>query len=718
MEFMKQKWSSGLVMGLVFTALVIGGCAKGSRSVSVTDPTAATLQPRGTVQGTVLDSVTQEPIVNAVVSIGVGTGTTDSLGQYVIADVPATYDALNGTWTDHYDMTIDLRNVTSPVKMNVSTTTPRYPNFDYSTVQVGFTSLNDANPCSDGTNPDTSSEGNVTHICGTNNTNHDTPVTGLVANQDMTVGKLDANISGAVYGGCESSDNPDYYVAKAGYTVNLLTGYSGSDNSTTGATGHLVGTTTTDPNGVFTFNNVEANQFFKFQIMDSVTNPTVGVGIPNTDANGTWTIQALSDGLTNTRYLEFSNAIHVCTVNSDGPAITSLSVEPGADLTPSATQAVTFAFNAPIDTASPIASTDPSNVSGLVSQGYLFVAYDGSKQNIPFTAAWNGAGDQLTVTFATAISSLYEVYFDVSNLTDTAGRSASIGVCPNDAPGPWEGVGGGGDDCDAYFSTNGSPTPGTPVLNLVNAASLDEAGSTTAIYDWPVVSGAKSYNFYCSADERFPDGTIVPGTVFQFFGPYGYYGDALTTSNLTFDFPGFVESDLPGFLQPSAGGSAEIGIQYTCYTTGVNADNVEGLPSNADQIAKDKLGPVMLEFSSTVYDDDSDGNADHVVVYFDEPLDKATANVPGNYTFADDTGTAPTVTVAVVCTDTDFPVTDCQAPFFGETAVLLTISQTQTTGGIQNNAGDTLTVSGVKDVNLNTIRTSGDVYNMFTGLVN
>jgi len=96
MEFMKQKWSSGLVMGLVFTALVIGGCAKGDKgsiSTTVANPSPTSFQPKGTIQGKVRDSVTLQPIVNAVVSIGLSADVTDAQGQYILANVPATFDA-------------------------------------------------------------------------------------------------------------------------------------------------------------------------------------------------------------------------------------------------------------------------------------------------------------------------------------------------------------------------------------------------------------------------------------------------------------------------------------------------------------------------------------------------------------------------------------------------------------------------------------------------
>jgi len=698
MEVMKQKWGSGIIVGLLLTVLVVAGCSKGSHdtSTSVSTPSAAAFKPTGTIQGIVTDAVTQEPIVNALVSIGVGTDVTNAQGQYVIANVPATTDALNDTVNGEYDITIDLRSVTSPVKMTSSSTTPRYPDFSYSNVEVNFTSLNDSSPCPDGA--DNVNNGSLQN-CGTNNTNHDTPVNNLVANQDMSIGKLDANISGTVFGGCEDDSSSDFYTLKPGYVVNLLS--KGSENSSTGNEGHIVATVTTgdgttNPAGQFTFTNVEANTDFEIQVMDSAT---------NTVFEADKSVTSPTDGATDTSFLEASNAIHVCPVNSDGPTITSVGFEPGSDLAPSATETVTFTFNSPVDTTQPQASTDPSNQVGLVFTGNLEVDWDGNKDFVPSTAAWNAAGDQLTVTFATAASSLYEVYLDVDGLKDTTGRPAAIGTCPDagSVPSPWNG--GSSGVCDVYFSTNGGPTPGTPVLTLVNAAGLDEAGATTGIFDWPVVSGAKTYNLYCSNDEIISAGTVEAGSVHL-------VDSGLTDSEDTVDFSGFLDHDV------DSSKSSQVGIQYPCYVTGVNSDGVEGPASNT-QTAADVLGPELQAGTFAAFDDDADGNADTVRVRFDEALDEASAETTTNYTFADDTGTAPTVTNAYLCTGGGVPVTRCLAPTAGEYYVVLTFAtQTQTVAGLQDNAGDTLTVSGVKDVNLNTIRSAGDVYHMSTGAVN
>ncbi|MBI3995804.1 MAG: hypothetical protein HY349_07500, partial [Nitrospirae bacterium] len=492
---MKQKWSSGFVVGLLFTALVIGGCAKGddgSISTSVDSPSAATFRPVGTIQGKILDSTTREPIVNAVVSIGLAVDVSDAQGQYILANVPATSDALNGTVTGSYDITVDLRAVVSPVDMRVAATAPRYPDFRYQNASVSFTSLNDTD-CDNINNSD--SDGLDT--CE-NSSNHDTAVDGLVSSQDVLVGKLAANIQGVV-AGCSISDG-DFFTPVANATVSLVspsTLVSGSNSST--GSGRVVATATTDASGSFTFSNIEANQSFTIQAVDNATAPT---------AEDSVSITSPADNQTLFLRVQESTALHLCSVDTHGPEIIAVSPEPGSDLTPATTQTVVFTFSEPVAQTDET-STDPSNQVGLISSGALQVEFDGNKAPALFTAVWNATFDQLTVTMTngTGTSALYEVIFNLIGLEDAAGNSAGNGVCPNDAPGPWVGIGGGAGDCVVYFSTNGGPTPGTTTaLSLVNASSLDYA-STVGIFDWPVISGAKEYNLYCQRSQVYTDGT-------------------------------------------------------------------------------------------------------------------------------------------------------------------------------------------------------------------
>ena len=129
------------MIAVIATFITVAGCS--TYKTDITNPNPGTFEPTGTIQGYLRDSTTLAPIVGAKVSVGVKEDATDAKGQFVISNVPATTDGLNGSVAGTYQITIDLRNVTSPVNMTSATTTPRYPEFSYTTVSLSYTSLND-----------------------------------------------------------------------------------------------------------------------------------------------------------------------------------------------------------------------------------------------------------------------------------------------------------------------------------------------------------------------------------------------------------------------------------------------------------------------------------------------------------------------------------------------------------------------------------------------
>lgn len=681
---MKQKWSSGLVVGLVFTALVIGGCAKGSKSndLSLTNPNAATFQPVGTIQGKVRDAITLDPIVGATVSVGLKSDVTDAEGQYILANVPATTDNLAGTIVGQYDMTIDLTHATSKqiingqaitVNMNsaASATNPHFPNFTYRNVSVGFTSLNDSSPCPDpgsngNTNTDPTTSNNGLLSCGTNATNHDTPVDHLVANADVNVGKLDANIVGVVAGGCENTSDKNFYLLQAGYTVKLVS--NGSDNTASGTSGRVLATTTTGdgtaaPLGQFTFSSVEAGQSFSIQVSDSATNPLfVGSG----------SVSGVSDGQTNTQHLELSNAIHGgCPVNNDGPVITTVVPQPGSDLTPSATESVTITFSEPIVQTSRT-TTSQSSEGGLYNS--VAVKFDGPKINptagkpVPFTLSWNATFDQLTAQFETGTSGLYTVLFsDMTVFKDAYGINASPGVCPNGTVSPWSDSA----PCTVFFSTNGGGAPGTTsTFQVLNSSSLN-VGSTSASFDWSFISGAKTYNIYCQQNEVFQDGTTQAGTV-QLY-------DSVSTTQDTINFSG------PGGFVESGN---EISLQYACTVRGVSSDGVEGGDSTPAPVAvKDNVGPDFTIFGPGSGNIGPGGNG-RLTLQFTEPVRESDAETKGDYVLTG-TDAALTLSTPIYNSSNSSVQLDFSGPF------------TAAPGA------DTITVTGVRDIAGNTNLTTG-----------
>ncbi|HNA22772.1 MAG TPA: hypothetical protein PLN40_15305, partial [Agitococcus sp.] len=169
MTLVKNKLAVAVAIALS-TSFGLVGCG-GDKSVStaVGGPNPNTLMPTGTVQGVLRDSVTNEPIVGAIVDIGIAQAVTSETGQFVIKDVPATKatGAANAGGNDPYRVTIDLRNVKQAAGA------AKYPSFSFATAEVTYSSLNDGS-----------------NDAGTSSSNHDTPVTGLTAPLTLTVGKL------------------------------------------------------------------------------------------------------------------------------------------------------------------------------------------------------------------------------------------------------------------------------------------------------------------------------------------------------------------------------------------------------------------------------------------------------------------------------------------------------------------------------------------------
>ena len=658
---MGKLWILGFVLMASTVMLSMTGCSDDT-ATSLTNPTAGSFEPTGTIQGIVRDSVTLQPIVGAKVSIGVTTATTDAYGQYVLADVPATSDALNGSIADMYRMTVDLRSVTSPVAM-ATATTGKYPDFVYHDVELNYTSMNDSTPCPDFVPDDAdidSDSNNDLSTCGTNATNHDTPVEGMVASVTTTVGKLDANISGVV-AGCDSSGFEDEFFTPvaAGYIVKLYSNsgiVSDSDgNSSSGQDNHLIGQTTTDTAGAFSFSNVEAN--LNVTITADSTDGTRVDSINNTTP---------ADGLTLALTVQKSTALHVCPNDAHGPEIVAISPEPASDQTPGSTSvAITFS-EAVKDT--PAASTDASLVGSLSDD--IEVNFEGDKAgNVAYSLAWNTARTVLTATFTTGSSSLYTVRITNmdSRFTDDNNVAAAMGICDDDSVvaaltgNPYGVVADAGStDCTVYFSTGGGATPAATTSLTVTNATSQNVGSTSALLDWPVISGAKSYNVYCRQDQLYQDSTTQAGAMEYVTNvsasAYNLNPDTLTTL-MTLDVDGYV------------GTGSEHALQYVCLVRGYNSDLEEGADSNSVTI-KDAVGP---DFTAN-----GTNGSPTVTVTYTEPVRESDAETLANYVL---TGTDAALTLSSVSYDT------------ATATATLTYS-----GNITDDTGDTLTITSVKDL--------------------
>ena len=647
---MKPLWMAGLLVVMFSTIFAMAGCSKDS-SKSTTNPNPDTFEPKGTIQGVVRDTVTLQPIEGAVVKIGVAETTTDATGQFVLRDVPATADALMGTESDTYLVTVDMRKAKSRqngvvVADNADATKKQYPEFVYTYQDVEYTSLNDSAPCPNvvedpalsGYDYDSGDTGIGPSNCGSNSTNHDTPVHKLSHMLEVHVGKLAANIEGQV-AGCEGT--PGFFSNVSGiYDVKIYNYYSG-DNSGSGASGHLVWAGLTNSSGKFTATNLEEKNYV--QIV--VTGPTTDTGTKTafSEKEERYETTPGDSGTLKLTNIQASNAIHVCSVDVHGPRIISVTPEPGSDLS-AGPVSVEIGFSEPI-AQNAFTGTDPAAIGNLYD--YIEVYFDQAKVgNTSHTLAWNSTFDKLTVSIADAgISSLYhvriedinEVLFDETGLgvgEDEDEGFVEMGVCPDDESSAAESwmdgstdpreTDSGDNDCLVYFSTKGSQTPVAPVLSLVNANSIDEADARTAVFDWPQASGAKTYKMYCRKVQKW-------GTTEQAHG-YTEYSSNVAGSSATINFgsddnriqcenfadyytsdycsefdydPWVWDSEASDYVTVYDENDAfvennEIQIAYDCYSVGISADQIEGAKSNVVRV-DDAVGPELVEDTDPVF---------------------------------------------------------------------------------------------------------------------
>ena len=434
-------------------ALLVGlsGCTGKAGTAGPAGPagTATAQQPLGTIQGRLRDSVTQQPIVGAVVDIGVSTATTNADGQFVISNVVVPIDALNQIKATDYKVTVDMRAVTSPVNMASATATPRYPDFSYDIIAIDFTAVTAT------TTPVTTS-----------------PVNELVATKDINVGKLAATINGVV------GDATTLQNVGAGYTVNLYS--NNSSNSATGNgtgvnAGNLVATTTTVAGGTFTFANIESGQTFTI-VATNAAQTMAGSIVQTAPADG----QTLTESLLGTAVLG-NNPVLVSSTDNVAPTIISVTPANNTDFSPVGGTSVVFTFSEPIQ-QSGATDVSPSNPNGFYSK--VAVNYNGAKaSNIAHSLSWNATFDQLTVTIPTlAASSKYSVDISTTGLVDTNNLAVTNLAA----------VGAG----IINFTTNGSTSPAAPVIALGNAG-LNNLTGATPVLNWLPVSGAnKGYYVY------------------------------------------------------------------------------------------------------------------------------------------------------------------------------------------------------------------------------
>jgi hypothetical protein len=628
----KQKVMLAIILA---SSVAMTGCNQPSNDSNVSNVTSlSSITPTGTIQGNLIDAVTEKPIVGAVIDIGLATATTNQDGQFVLRNIPATNigtaAAAGTTLTGTYQVSINLKGVTSPVKMSDATITDRYPDFSFKTAQVFYTS----------------DQGH--------------PLTGVANGVQFMVGKQSANIAGV------ATDKNGKPVA-AGLTVTL---YSAVDqqNSATGnannpipVPGSVLGTTTTDTSGKFAFANIEAGIPIIITVQDTAGTLLGSRSLNSPNENATLTLSFLA-----------STEILVKSTDIVPPVVVSVTPASYSDITPVATNVV-FTFSKPIMQTSDAAAVSPSNPPNLTGLYSLVdVNFTGPKpltSNLAHTLSWSTDFTQLIVAIpALGVSSMYTVDItpavNAGILTDAAGNFVdALAATPTTPPAPVTvGIQYALNLTDS-FTTNGGATALAPTIALVNAASINAASLTTGpavtpTLDWLPTSGAMGYNIYRATNQVWGAGaTIIAGAAVKintglFLGSGG--------QDPTFPVLGLDYVDNTG-----AGA-----LTYTYTVKAVNSDGTESAASNA-VTAADVVAPSLVANGAVVCGaaaacDPTTGKITSITIPFDEQMNKASAQTVANYTS----------TVATFSSATYTPATIVVPPATIETGATVTLTLT------------------------------------------
>lgn len=598
---MKLKAKQKVILTMILASSVaMTGCSQPSNDSNTTTTTntntvLSAISPTGTIQGNLIDAVTQQPIVGAVIDIGVATATTNQDGQFVIANVPATNigtgAAAGVTLTGTYQVSINLKGVTSPVNMADATILKRYPDFSFTTAKVNYTS-------------------DVTH-----------PLTGVATGVPFTVGKQSANITGI------ATDKFGTPVA-AGLNVTLYSAVN-AQNSATGNVGNpipvpgsVLGTTTTDASGKFTFANIQAGVPIVITAQD-----TAGT-LFGSSANAPHAIvNAPAENATVTLSFQAGNEVLVASTDVTPPTVVSVTPANFSDITPAATNVV-FTFSEPIKQTSAVADVSPSNPNGLYSK--VNVNFTGPKplaSNLTHTLAWSADRKTLTVTLpAVGASSMYTVDITPAVTAVMLTDDASNPVAVTDPK------------LVDSFTTNGGATAAAPTIALVNRASINATSTNgapmAATLNWLPTSGAKGYNVYRTMNEVWGATTIAhptvkinPTVLFVTNATDPFTDATLTPPNLDYVEYGNVKQT------------------YGYVVKAVNSDGTESAASNA-VTAADVVAPSLaavpnglLATTAVVCGaaatcDPTTGKITAITIPFDEQMDQVSASTPANYTSA------------------------------------------------------------------------------------
>lgn len=622
------------VLSALSAALLVAGCnnvepttTTNTYEVVDTVETQTPQQITGHIQGVLRDAVTQQPIANAVISIGFATATTDSQGVYLLENVPVTQalvgdlacDIIAGcdenpvSIDETYHVSIDLRNADSASAF-------AYPDFAYDEWSVAFSilppTLEYSEDNSAETDPDTvSSDGFELNL-------NLRPQSGLVATYLPEVGKLSTAVEGTVFVDADQYGQQAFQPA-AGAVVKLYSTGNGNaiENTGVGASGNLIAETTTDSEGRYAFQNVQADVDLR---LVAVSANEAYLGARNFSS-------ATGDGETvDLMHIDpvvagdplYQAAVVMQLLEQQGPVLMSVSPDNHADVSPASAVVVRYTFSKDIAQTTYALALNASSaaVEGLYSD--VSVNYLGAKSsNVPFTLAWESARVLAITIPNVGVSSRYEVDISDVDLVDSAGRAIDFAANTANASPVLE------------FTTHGGVVAGSaPVVTITNSAAID-ANSDVALR-WAPVPGAKYYNVYRETVQVWDGGSNAHG--------YVLLGD---TENARFidDFSDDY-ADIYGATDFQFVENRAIELNYRYQVRAVNSDHLEGLSSSV-QTAVDVVAPRLVGAEDDgAADIETVGDAnglDEITLVFSEPMEFSAATTLANYSLITDnvTGT-------------------------------------------------------------------------------
>jgi len=446
MENIMNRRSVLLSICIVCVVALMAGCKQNS-TTPLEPQSLATYQPKGTISGLVVNSITNAPVKGAVISVGydgaVQSATSDDAGAYSFANVPAgKYQTVNGALvaSGQYTLTVSL------VAYNAAQTdsSKKYRNYYYDNVTITFTSL----------------------------ASGDSAVSDMVGSALLQISYLNTTVTGQVV---DQNQQPVVNASVMLYDATVFPNV-------------LIGQTTTSASGAYLFSAVDngLTVVLKSRSSDGSLQGTLGAfTLPANVINASLRSQFTAERLM------------ITPVDNVNPFVIGLTPENNSDVSSNALQVV-YTFSEPIKQRAYTRTDLPLGSSTIIDD--IKITYLGLKKTataVTFSAQWNAGFTQLTITPQGIVGSAkYSVdltaAFNSGQLTD----NANLVVLNNpQITGDFEVM---------QFSTNGgSPVPATPALTRRFIAglfgNLDFGGGTVGL-EWNYDASARSYNIYWSVN--------------------------------------------------------------------------------------------------------------------------------------------------------------------------------------------------------------------------